>query len=102
MTELELIAAFALNLFFLFLGGLSLRIIFDEKFRKWFLKRVWRHQSVTSWWGPPLKKSKVKFLKMTNEGTLLAGAALIALIFLPIGSFMLIALIINAITMLLQ
>jgi hypothetical protein len=102
MTVTELLAALAFGLFFSLAGILSLRIIFNEKFRQWFLRKTQRRSLPLAWWRIPLKKSEVKFWRRTNEGTLLAGAVLIALIFLPVGLIMLVVVVVNAITMLLQ
>jgi hypothetical protein len=102
VTFAELIAAFALNFFFLFAGVFSLCFIFKENFQNWFLKKIRNHQSRNGFWGKPLKKSQLKLRRQINKGSLLAGAVLIALIFLPCGILMLVALIINVVTMLLQ
>jgi hypothetical protein len=82
--DFDLIASPFVSLLFIAAGVYSLLIIFNKRVRTRFLK----HGERQSWHILPVKKSDVQQRRELSEGTTLAGAIIVVLIFLPLGLIM--------------
>lgn len=83
--EFDSIAGVLISLLFVTYGSFSLLVLFNSKVRIWYLKRGERKR----WRIVPVKKSAVREPRSLNEGALLAGFIVTALIALPLGLIML-------------
>ena len=83
--EFDSIAGVLIGLLFVAYGSFSLLVPFNSKVRLWYLKRSERKR----WHIVPVKKSAVQERRSLDEGVLLAGSILTALIALPLGLIML-------------
>ena len=83
--EFDSIAGVLISLLFVAYGSFSLLVLLNPKVRSWYLKRSERNR----WHMLPVKKSSVQERRSRDEGLLLAGSIITALIALPLVLLML-------------